>query len=297
MYAHDRAVDALRSWLLVELSSSSSSHLAWRCGNSPGMGPPTSFGGQRTRLSTEMSTDMADVEAVPALAAATAAPTKNAGSQTLDRGIRALKMVAAAPGGMTIQEVADQLEVHRTIAHRLLGTLTEHHLIARGPDNRFRAGGGLMALASGLQSTLRDTAMPIMRELAEELESTVVLLVREGEEVVGIAVAAPTKATYHLAFRTGSRHPLGRGSAGICLLSALPARPGERPEVTRARAQGFAVSKGEVEPGAHGLAVLIRQGDSVPNACLNLITYRDDVMARAAPAMLEGAARIGALLS
>ena len=79
-----------------------------------------------------------------------------------------------------------------------------------------------------------------------------------------IAVAAPTKATYHLAFRTGSRHPLGRGSAGICLLSALPARPGERPEVTRARTQGFAVSKGEVEPGAHGLAVLIRQGGERP---------------------------------
>jgi DNA-binding IclR family transcriptional regulator len=244
-----------------------------------------------------MSTDMADVEAVPALAAATAAPTKNAGSQTLDRGIRALKMVAAAPGGMTIQEVADQLEVHRTIAHRLLGTLTEHHLIARGPDNRFRAGGGLTALASGVQSTLRDTAMPIMRELAEELESTLVLLVREGEEVVGIAVAAPTKGTYHLAFRTGSRHPLGRGSAGICLLAALPPRPGERPEVTRARAQGFSVSKGEVEPGAHGLAVLIRQGDSAPNACLNLITYRDDIMAGAAPVMLEGAARISALLT
>jgi DNA-binding IclR family transcriptional regulator len=151
-------------------------------------------------------------------------------------------------------------------------------------------------LAGGLQSTLLDTAMPIMRELAEELESTVALLVREGDEVVAIAVATPTQAAYHLAFRTGSRHPLGRGSAGIALLSALPARPGERPEVTRARAQGFTVSKGEVEPGAHGLAVLIRQGAEVPTACLNLITYRDDVMARAAPVMLEGAARISALL-
>ena len=88
---------------------------------------------------------MTDLEAVPALAAVPA-PSKNAGSQTLDRGIRALVMVAAAPGGMTIQEVADRLAVHRTIAHRLLGTLADHHLIARGPDNRFRAGGGLMAL-------------------------------------------------------------------------------------------------------------------------------------------------------
>jgi DNA-binding IclR family transcriptional regulator len=239
---------------------------------------------------------MTDLEAVSTLGAVSA-PSKNAGSQTLDRGIRALVMVAAAPGGMTIQEVADRLAVHRTIAHRLLGTLADHHLISRGPDNRFRAGGGLIGLASGLQSTLRDTAVPIMRELAEELESTVVLLVREGEEVVGIATAAPTKGAYHLAFRTGSRHPLGRGSAGICLLSALPPRPGERPEVTRARTQGFAVSKGEVEPAAHGLAVLIHQGDSEPHACLNLITHRDDVMAGAAPVMLDGAARISALLS
>ena len=100
---------------------------------------------------------MADVEPVPAVAAAPAS-SKSAGSQTLDRGIRALEMVAAAPGGMTVQEVADRLEVHRTIAHRLLATLADHHLVARGPDNRFRAGGGLTALANGLQSTLRDTA-------------------------------------------------------------------------------------------------------------------------------------------
>jgi DNA-binding IclR family transcriptional regulator len=239
---------------------------------------------------------MTDLE-VPSDPKVRAASSKGGGSQTLDRGIRALELVAATPGGLTVQEVADRLQVHRTIAHRLLATLAEHHLISRGPDNRFRAGGGLIALAGGLQSTLRDTAMPIMRELAEELESTVVLLIREGEEVVGIAVAAPTTSTYHLAFRTGSRHPLGRGSAGICLLSALPPRPGERPEVTRARVQGFSVSRGEVEPGAHGLAVLIHQGDSEPTACLNLITYRDDIMAGAAPVMIDGAARISALLS
>lgn len=240
---------------------------------------------------------MTDSELGSAQTAASPAPSRTAGSQTLHRGIRALELVAAAPAGLTVQEVADRLEVHRTIAHRLLATLADHHLVSRGPDNRFRAGGGLATLAGGLQITLRDTALPIMRELAEELKSSVVLLVREGEEVVGIAVASPMETTYHLAFRTGSRHLLGRGSAGIALLSALPARPGERPEVTRARAQGFAVSKGEVEPGAHGLAVLIHQGVEVPSACLNLITYRDDIMAGAAPVMLDGAARVSALLS
>ena len=127
-------------------------------------------------------------------------------------------MVAAAPDGMTVQEVADRLEVHRTIAHRLLATLADHHLVARGPDNRFRAGGGLAALANGLQSTLRDTALPIMRDLAEELQSTVVLLVREGEEVVGIAVATPTSA--HLPPGLPYRQP---APAGPWLRRHLPA--------------------------------------------------------------------------
>src|SRR5689334_1484700 len=103
---------------------------------------------------------MTDVEATPG-----EVQSRNAGSQTLDRGLRALELVTAAPGGMTVQEVANRLDVHRTIAHRLLATLADHHLIARGPDNRFRAGGGLAALAGGLQTTLRDTSMPIMREL------------------------------------------------------------------------------------------------------------------------------------
>jgi hypothetical protein len=43
--------------------------------------------------------------------------------------------------------------------------------------------------------------------------------------------------------------------------------------------------------------VLIRHGVDTPQSCLNLITHRDDVMARAAPVMLEGAARITALLT
>ena len=102
---------------------------------------------------------MTDLEAVPTLEAGSA-PSKNVGSQTLDRGIRALEMVAAAPGGMTVQEVADRLAVHRTIAHRLLATLADHHLIARGPDNRFRAGGGLTAFGPAGTAERRSSVRP-----------------------------------------------------------------------------------------------------------------------------------------
>src|SRR5438105_404425 len=115
---------------------------------------------------------MTDAEGLQGVRVAPASP-RSAGSQTLDRGIRALELVAGSPEGMTVQQVADRLELHRTSGHRLLATLTDHRLVARGPDGRFRAGGGLVALAGGVQSRLRDTAVPIMRELAEELQWTV----------------------------------------------------------------------------------------------------------------------------
>ena len=50
---------------------------------------------------------MTDVAAGPA--GTPGAWWRNVGSRTLDRGIRALLMVAAAPGGLTVQEVADRL--------------------------------------------------------------------------------------------------------------------------------------------------------------------------------------------
>ena len=107
--------------------------------------------------------------------------------------------------GMTVQEVADRVEVHRTIAHRLLATLTDHHLTARWTGQpipgRWRVDriGQWSAIAPCATPPCRST-----RELAEELQSTVALLVREGEDAASaIAVATPVSAAYHLAFRNG----------------------------------------------------------------------------------------------
>ncbi len=52
------------------------------------------------------------------------------GSQTLARGLNALQLVADAPSGLTVQQVADGVGVHRTIAYRLLATLAQFRLVA-----------------------------------------------------------------------------------------------------------------------------------------------------------------------
>lgn len=219
-----------------------------------------------------------------------------AGSQTLARGLRALELVATAHDGATIQEIAGRLDVHRSIASRLLSTLAEFRLVVRSADGRYRTGSGLAALAAGIHATLRAAAEPVMRELAEELGATISLLVVEGSEAVALSVVEPPAASYVLSFKTGSRHPIGRGSAGIALLAAQPPLAGETEAVARTREQGYAATFGEVEPGAYGVAVPLDIPEGMPPACLNLITYREDVADSAAPALLGAAKRIAAAL-
>lgn len=214
------------------------------------------------------------------------------GAQTLARGLRALQMVALAPEGAAIGEIASQLDVHRTIASRLLTTLADFKFIVRMPDGRYRVGSGLAALASGVHSTLRVAADPILRELAESLGATITLLIAEGDEAVALAVVAPATSQYHLAFTAGGRHPIRRAAGGVALLASAPALPGEDPRVTDARKQGYASTFGEVEPGAYGVAVPITLPEGLPRACLNLITHRAEIAEAAVPALSEAAQRL-----
>lgn len=225
-----------------------------------------------------------------------ATPSRNVGTQTLARGLRALEIVAQARDGASIQEVADQLEVHRTIAYRLLSTLADFRLVTKSADGRFRSGAGLVALGQGALTSLRDVAAPYLRELAADLQSTVSLLVAEGDMAIAIAVVEPANSSYHLAFREGSHHPLDRGSAGIALQLLTPARPKESAEVKRARKLGVASTYGQVEPGAYGVAVPLRPLAGLPPACVNVITYRRDVADRAADPVREAVRRIDAAL-
>ncbi len=219
---------------------------------------------------------------------------RQAGSQTLDRGLTALELVVAARGGMTIQEVADALGVHRTIASRVLTTIAEHRLIARGADGRFRAAGGLAALARHLHGAMREQALPVLRTLADELGASIALCVEDGDEAVALAVAEPSAAQYWISFREGSRHPLDRGAAGYALLAALPPREGEDARVTEGRRTGYVVTFGEVESGYWGLGVPLDRRDGEPAACLLVISATEALARDAAPMVTRVAGQLGA---
>jgi DNA-binding IclR family transcriptional regulator len=167
-------------------------------------------------------------------------------SQTLDRGLRVLRVLAESPDGLTITELSGRLQVNRTVVYRLISTLEQHGLVRRDARSRLFVGLGVLGLASAVQPLLRDLAMPVLRSLAESVGCTAHLTVADGDEAQALAVVEPTWTDFHVAYRVGARHPLSQGAAGkaIGLLDA------EGP--------AYAVTSGELQSGARGLAAPVR---------------------------------------
>ena len=59
-------------------------------------------------------------------------------SQTLDRGLRVLELLADSPAGRTVADLAAELDVGRAVVYRLVATLEEHRLASRDADGRVR---------------------------------------------------------------------------------------------------------------------------------------------------------------
>jgi DNA-binding IclR family transcriptional regulator len=218
------------------------------------------------------------------------------GSQTLARGLSALQAVSSSPSGMTAQQVADYVGVHRTIAYRLLSTLAQYRYVVKGEDGRYRPAAALAVLGASFDNNLRALSVPTLRTLADDLGTTVSLLVAEGDQQVAVAVIVPTLVFYQLSFHEGSRYPLDRGAAGIALLASMPPRPGERELVPHTREQGWVITHGEIEPDTYGLAVPVRRKPPSPPTCINLISHREDALLRGRDAVIEAARQLSRVL-
>jgi DNA-binding IclR family transcriptional regulator len=179
-------------------------------------------------------------------------------SQTLDRGVRLLEILAQSGRPHSAAELSTMLDIHRSVIYRLLRTLKEHQLLDVEPDGRYTLGLGLLTLARAVRSDLRTAVMPHLTDLSHRLRATVFLGIAEGEELVCFASAEPQNTLLRVRFREGLRHPLRIGAAGMAILSADPAQPDERPELAVARARGYTISREELERGTVAIAAPVR---------------------------------------
>ncbi|MEO3854410.1 helix-turn-helix domain-containing protein [Acrocarpospora sp. B8E8] len=166
-------------------------------------------------------------------------------AQTLERGLRLLRVLADGQRGRTPTELAAELGLSRPVVYRLINTLQQEGFARRDSDGRVHLGFGVLVLAQAVQPLLRAAALPALRRLAERAGATAHLTVAEGGDGLAIAVVEPSWTDMHVAYREGSRHPLSRGAAGLAILA-------QRDGVV-----GFQASEGQLQEGARGVAAPI----------------------------------------
>ena len=208
-------------------------------------------------------------------------------SQTLDRGLRVLQVLAGSPGGLTVTELAGRLGVNRTVVYRLVSTLEQHALLRRDAKGRLHIGLGILHLAGAVQPVLRDLAQPVLRRLAEKVGCTAHLTVVEGAEALALAVVEPSWTDFHVSYRVGTRHPLAQGAAGKAVLLGRSAG---------GRAPAYVTTTGELQTGARGLAAPVRKVDGL-EASVGIVTLGVLDESVVAPQVVAAADEVAALLA
>src|SRR5699024_9092682 len=129
-------------------------------------------------------------------------------SQTLSRGIRALEALARAEGALSIDELALELGVHRSIAYRMVRTLEYDRLITSDQAGRGLPGAGLAVLAPSVSRDVQDVALPELAAAADGLGMSALVAVEDRDECVTLSTVEPRRASAAVAQRPGSRRSL-----------------------------------------------------------------------------------------
>lgn len=196
------------------------------------------------------------------------------GSQTLSRGLTALEILAAHDRPMSLNELAEALEVHRSNAYRVLRTLEEHRLVLRDGEGLIRLGPRLTVLARGVAPGLSTAAAKPVADLANAAGMTAFLTVLDEADVITIHSAEPTNVDVAVARRPGTRHSILVGAPGHALEALLTRERrlellgtetlSEQAQLATAR--GYAVSESEVMGGVSAIAVPVHIAGEPPAA-------------------------------
>lgn len=211
-------------------------------------------------------------------------------SQTLDRGLRVLKLLAETDHGLTVTELSRRLGVNRTVVYRLLATLEQHSLVRRDAGGRVRIGVGVLGLGRQVHPLVREAALPALRTLADDVGATAHLTVVDGSEALAVAVAEPSWTDYHVAYRAGLRHPLDRGAAGRAILAGRCRKMVDFGDGE----EDFVLTHGELESGASGAATPLPECGI--EGSVGVVMLTDTVPPEVGPRVVRAAREVAAVL-
>lgn len=218
-------------------------------------------------------------------------------AQTLSRGIRVLEVLAETGQPLTAQQIASRLKLSRPIVYRLLKTLEYHQLLGTPTrDGHFELGLGLLSLTRNVKRDLRQTAFPVVRDLAERLGTTAVLGLADGDEVVYVLAVEAELARMAVRSREGARRPMD-STSGLALRMTLPARADDDAELRLARSRGFAARDRVMEYQATAISAPVPDYAGPSRVCVTVLfpTVIADVEEKG-PLVMEAARRLAAMV-
>ena len=108
--------------------------------------------------------------------------------QSVDRAVSVMEFLSRR-GWSGVTEIANELNIHKSTAYRLLTTLRDRGLVEQdAATEKYRLGFGLVLLASSVRADLDilRCARPICERLSEQTRETVTVAVLEGDDAVVI---------------------------------------------------------------------------------------------------------------
>jgi DNA-binding IclR family transcriptional regulator len=220
-------------------------------------------------------------------------------SQSLGRALQIL--ASLGEGDRSLDQLATELDVHKTTVLRLLRTMEAERFVRRDEAHRYRLGSRLFALADAAreQHVVREVAAPHLRGLNQKTGQTVHLAAWENGEVVYVDKLDSVRSV-RMYSQVGVPAALHCTAVGKVLLAAQPKRQREallasldyhaftprtitepdalRDELDEVRAQGWAQDRAEHESFINCIGAPVRDHNgrvvgavsiSVPDVLLN----------------------------
>lgn len=218
--------------------------------------------------------------------------------QVIDRVSALLEAIATHPEPASLKYLSAETELHPSTAFRILSSLTKHGFVERTSGGRYVLGMKLLHFGSHVHAKvdLLREAKPIMEWLRSQVNETVNLTVREGDEVVYVERAISNRMM-RVEQVIGSRAPLHVTAVGKLFLSeggekacreyarrtGLPRyTPNTLTQVTKlwaqiegAHTQGYALDNEEAEQGVACIGVPVHDDHGIMVAGLSISAPRE----------------------
>lgn len=218
--------------------------------------------------------------------------------EAVERAIDVLMAFTHAEPELTLGEIVERTKLPKSTVFRLLATLRARHLCQLDTETgRYSLGYELLKMADirARQINFRRLVLPVMQELRDISNETIVLSVRDGEDRVNIDYVE-SKHPLRRVPEPGRRAPLYSGAASKAFLAAMTdekienylthtelAQRGPNTITDRAalvrdidkiRNDGYAESRGEQTPQGNAIAapVFDHTGEAL---CVISISYVD----------------------